>query len=203
MGSGTTTGNIILTNTEGASNTLPFTVRAGNIYFVDASTPVAGDGSYGNMWQSPASYYTTITGSTGNTCYFKAGTYNGEYGRAGWHGNMVLASDQAGASGAENAFIGYPGETAVFEADAGDLHTCFDSNGTSAYVVVANLRCIASGGAIGSDNYWRVVGNKVTGISSLSATGVITSANDGVKILGNDIYGGTSNSKYDHAFYPH
>src|SRR5205807_9477673 len=52
LGAGATTGNISVTTSAGISNVVPFTVRAGNIYFVATSGKDSNNGSFALPWQT-------------------------------------------------------------------------------------------------------------------------------------------------------
>jgi len=204
LGSAAATGNIMITTSEGTSNGVPFTVRSGNIYFVDDSAAGAGTGTFADPWQSPASYYAKINANEdGSTCYFRAGTYSGQYGYPGWHANFCFLTQDGGAEGQENAFIGYPGEVATIQtAGVADRNNFRDNNGAT-YIIVANLRLIANNSSIGAVDNWRVIGNKITGCTAaVSASGIVGANGTNIKIYGNEITGGTSGNKLDHAFYP-
>ena len=204
MGSGTTTGNIILTTSAGASNTLPFTVRAGNIYFVDASTPTAGDGSYGNHWQSPVSYFNAM--AAGDTCYFRAGTYSEKYHAGSSKYQISLTRAIAGTENNEIAWIGYPGEIARFEATAeGTIEGNIDFYTTTRdYYTFANLQlygyyraCVYLTG-----QYNRIIGNDCESLKvhSYAIINPVTGCNYAY-IYGNKLHGATSGNKLDHPLY--
>ncbi|HME10312.1 MAG TPA: IPT/TIG domain-containing protein, partial [Bryobacteraceae bacterium] len=50
LGASAATGNIVLTNANGASNGILFTVAPGNIYFVATNGGDSASGSYSNPW---------------------------------------------------------------------------------------------------------------------------------------------------------
>jgi hypothetical protein len=60
LGSAARTGNIVVTVAGVASNSVPFTVRSGNIYFVSSTGNNSNSGSYGAPWQSLAFAAKTI-----------------------------------------------------------------------------------------------------------------------------------------------
>lgn len=201
LGANAASGNIVINVANTNSNGVSFTVRSGNIYFVNGSAPGAGTGTYADPWSTPASYYAACNGSTGNTCYFRAGTYSGEYAYAGWNTNFCIDATRGGASGLENAYIAYPGETVTFSAQGGGLHHCFRPHGNTYYILISKLTCIATQDAIDENDYWRIVGNDLQGLSTPASSGIIFVSGDYSFILGNTIHGGTSASKQDHAIY--
>jgi hypothetical protein len=203
LGASTTTGNIIVIVGGVPSNTIPFTVRPGNIYFV---TPDGtGDGSYASPFD-PSDYTAILAGGeNGATAYFRTGTYTQEYAYLNWHANFCFTDNYSGSPGNENAFIGYPGETIIINALSGSAdRTNFRSHDTSiaTNILIAKFICNSVNGSISSRSGWRVVGNYIDGISTLSADGVISAKGSDIKILGNEITGGSSGNKLDHAFYP-
>ena len=219
LGANAATGDIILTTTEGTTNTLPFTVRAGNIYFI---TPTGtGNGDYATP-MSPSDYVTATQSEDGATGYFRAGTYDGEYGHAGWQVIIMLELTNAGVSGAPNAFVGYPGEVALFKTkpegttpdSSGFKYAANDTQNPTDYIVVAKLSFDTRLGAIEADSNWRVVGNDIESGDSAMASGQITMGrywpatdsnyytSNNIKILGNSLHGGRSHTHLDHCIYP-
>ncbi|MFC2061041.1 choice-of-anchor Q domain-containing protein [Elusimicrobiota bacterium] len=192
LGSAAETGGITVTTAFGTSKKIPFTVRSGNIYFVDDSAAGAGAGTYSNPWQSPGSYYTEIV--PGDICYFREGEYGGanEYGKTGWNSNMCISTTRTGTAAKPVAFVGYPGETAYFNENTGSLSSNFKCGGADAkYITIAKLKLFASSLCVintegqGGDG-WRIVGNDCTAVPCLY--GVIDSGGDGLKVLGNKIH---------------
>src|SRR5581483_10620 len=99
----------VLTNAGETSNGVPFTVRAGRIFFV--APDANGSGSFGRPL-SPADIHDNIR--PGDTYYFRAGTYAGQYGDTMWQKhNFTLGPAQRGKPGRPLALVGYPGETAT------------------------------------------------------------------------------------------
>lgn len=214
LGSLAATGNIIVTVGGDASNALPFTVRSGNIYFC---TPTGtGDGSFASPFD-PSDYCALLAaGEDGATCYFRAGTYEGEYANTSWHANFSLKNSYSGASGNENAFVAYPGETATLSAPDSNISYNFrryDNSGDhgGGYIVVAGFTCASYGSSIYPGSNTRIIGNTITGqtggdfpagIIGIDGLADGTWAVDDVKIYGNSITGGAGSGTQDHAIYP-
>lgn len=218
LGANAATGNIVITVGGETSNALPFTVRAGNIYFC---TPTgSGDGSFANPF-APDDFVTAIDSGVGNedgaTCYFRSGTYDGEYATVSWRSNFALKAAHSGISGGENAFVGYPGETAILsrneiEPNTGNNFRRYDggSDHGSSYIVMSNFTMIADGACVYPGSNSRVIGNIMTGCTDMSPAGVIgvNGTADGswvvtnVQIYGNTIGGGNPTTTQDHAIYP-
>ena len=199
------------------SNSLAFAVRDGSIYFVDSNSPNnPGAGTFTDPWRSPASYISILnTGSDGNILYFKTGNYGGEYAHAGWRSNFCLEAKHGGSAGAENAFVGYPGETAVILATSTptdySAFRIYDGGDQpqADYIVVGKLSMITLRGAItGVSKYWRIIANDIIGLIQFGATGQISTGDyqkansDYVRIYGNSLHGGRSGNKLDHSIYP-
>jgi PKD repeat protein len=210
LGSAVSTGDVIVTVGGVASNAVTFTVRSGNIYFVDASSPAdPGSGTYADPWRSPASYYDVMV--PGDICYIREGVYSGVYGNGRDSGydrwNLYIA--KAGTAGNPIAFVGYPGEVAEFNADSGVNPTKnflghYNNNDGSdtPYIVIAKLRLIARGNSGGVRDGWRFVGNYVEGCHVAGGFAIVARI-DNCKVLGNELTGGASGNKYDHAIYSH
>ena len=102
LGSAAATGDIVVHNGNGDSNTIPFTVRAGRILFVTPSGTGSGSVS------SPLSPYAVYTGlQAGDTYYFRAGMYDKTYDIANWGNfNYSLGAGKSGSAGRPVAFVG-------------------------------------------------------------------------------------------------
>lgn len=202
LGPNAATGNITVTTTAGTSNGLPFTVRSGNIYFVDVNSPNdPGTGTYSDPWRSPSSFYSNK--APGDICYIRAGTYSGQYGHQGWEANLCFRTADSGTSDNPIAWVGYPNEVATFVAKEKTIYIgvrCKD-NELPSHIVIAGLYFDSDHGCISIENGFRVVGNDCIGISKLSATGIIARGGTNVAVLGNTCHGGSSGSKLDHAIY--
>lgn len=186
-GAGTVSGDIRVTVAGANSNSLPFTVRPGNIYFVSAASPNnPGSGTFADPWRSVSSFISRMR--PGDILYLRGGTYGG----------IVLASGQTnGAAGNEIAFVGFPGETALITNGK-----AVDFQDTRQYFVVAGLRLISPGETISiTGNYIRIVNNYIEGLKN-SAYGMIhpTIGHD-MQIYGNTFTGATSGNKLDHPIY--
>jgi hypothetical protein len=201
LGSHAATGNIVLTNTNGTSNGIPFVVRAGNIYFVTPNG--TGIGNYATP-MSPSAAYAVM--GPGKTFYFRGGTYNQNYSPVAGYIDRNYALDQAhgGINGSPMAMVGYPNETAVFEYVVPNgisrPNIAMGNGGLPAnYVTVANLTlhggstCIEDGGfydqaksgGVGD----RIIGNVLSAAygSANTMAGLIMIQNDYWRVLGNEV----------------
>ena len=199
LGSSAATGNIVVTASNGTSNGIPFTVRSGRILFV---TPTGtGNGSVGSP-MSPSAAYAGI--QPGDTYYFRAGTYSGQYGAAYGTNNYGLGPTKSGTAGNPVAFVGYPNEAAVFQ-NSGTNFSMRDNDPVDAhanYITIANFTligggsCVAGagvtigGGQVAKSGAYgmRVIGNVMSATygSANTMTGLVTVNGDANRILGNE-----------------
>ena len=219
LGSSAATGNIVVTTGGGTSNGIPFTVRSGNIYFVDPTQGSNGSGTYASPFNHM--WYAFNVQSAGDTVYIRAGSITDEIdGCAGWH--SILCQNKSGSSGSPVAWVSYPNETVTLTADGaaptwsqgssgagGESQTAyiFRSNGGS-YITVAklNLRFTGTSGnlqePIATGCGWRVVGNDLS-MNVFTYGGIdLGSGSCAIKVLGNTIhdsgagYGSTQNQSH-------
>ena len=199
LGAATTSGNIVVTSSASqSSNGLPFTVRAGAIYYVAVNGTGNGDIS---SPMSPSAAYNQM--GPGKTFYFRGGTYNQNYSGGGVYGYRNYSLDQAhgGTAGQPMAMVGYPNETAVFQyLDIGRGNIGLNNGGTPAsYVTFANFTlhggssCFDDGGFYSNPNSGgigiRLIGNVMDAAygSANTMTGVILIQNNYWKVLGNEL----------------
>jgi len=100
LGASAATGNIVITVDSVASNGIAFTVRAGNIYFIDDTGNDEADGSVANPWLDFENIHTNLV--AGDTLYWRAGT---------WTGFRFQATTPTGTVASPIALVAYPGET--------------------------------------------------------------------------------------------
>ena len=201
LGAAATSGNLVVTSsTAESSNGLPFTVRAGAIYFVTSNG--TGNGDFATP-MSPSAAYTVM--GPGKTFYFRAGTYTGGYGDGGPYGdrNYSLGQAKGGTTGNPLALVGYPNEVAQFVSpltnDRENISLADNSGQPANYVTIANLTLVG-GAACVSDGGWyltpksggtniRVIGNVMSARygGSNTMTGVILIQNDHWRVLGNEM----------------
>lgn len=216
LGEKAATGNIAVTTANGAhSNGLPFTVRSGRIFFIDAKVKRGGSGTFDDPWGSPTSFYDRI--KPGDTAYFRGGTYTGNWGGNWGDRNLALGTSKGGTAGKPVAFVGYPGESAVLKAPEG-YHGNFvltDTTRTVAhYVTVANLVMQGAGDCFGGGGFWqneksggthvRVIGNHFSArYTGNTMTGLLVATGDHWRIFGNEFAdtGTTPPINNNHAVY--
>lgn len=221
LGANAKTGSIVVNGGTGQSNALPFTVRSGRIFFVDVNSPSnPGSGTFSDPWRSPKSFYDSA--AAGDTVYLRAGTYSGTYGYPNGSANLVMRHGTgsgytaAGTQSMPIAWLGYPGETALFSAPGptGNTSNIRGWPGDAVdkapdWTVIGNLSflayngCISAGGTNSAAHGWRIVGNKCEGLTRTSQlqSGTIVPGGNYAKVLGNVIHGGRTGDKLDHAIY--
>lgn len=178
LGGAAASGEIRLTNAAGASNGVPFVVRAGSIVFV------APGGSVQRAVDSI---------SPGDIIYVRDGVREV---RAGSSDGSVTLSRNSGTAGAPKALVGYPGAVAAIGQVASGpctnqqcvegVRTTFASN----YWTFANLRLVGNDyGLTVRGAGLRIVGNDFTcpfgsGASACLDGSQVTNA----KVYGNDVH---------------
>lgn len=222
LGDHARTGNIVVTTQHGASNGVSFTVRSGNIYFVDASSlNDPGTGTHVDPWRSPSSFYNNA--QPGDTMYMRGGVYAGEYGYKNWGANFAMrigtgsGFTRSGTEAMPIAYLAYPGEGVTLSATGptGLVRAFRIAANSSAevmpdWIVVGNFAmesynaCIANGGNPGIYGIgWRIVNNDCLGLTTTQQvqTGSIVPGGDHSRVLGNAVHGGRTANKLDHAIY--
>lgn len=119
LGSAAATGNIIVTADGNTSNAVPFTVRTGNIYFVDINVAGPGTGTYADPWKASTTAYNAMV--AGDTTYYRGGTYTGMLGGDAYQVKGQMYVRKSGTADAPLAWVAYPGETVTFSAP-GDVY---------------------------------------------------------------------------------
>jgi hypothetical protein len=185
-----------------SSNSLPFTVRTGSIYFAETTgNDAAGDGSWSSPWRTiPKTAYSL---GVGDIAYIGNGvdqTAETEYGAA-----VNLGSD--GEPGRPKALLVYPGATSNVGNAA--IERAFhvwnvDTGSYSVHWVIAGFRITTAGVGVTAQGGFRVVGNYVTAPNGNGMDGAIGGVNgNDIYILGNELehVGSASCSKLYHAIY--
>ena len=183
------------------SNSLPFTVRSGNIYFATiAGHDDTGDGSWGNPWRSIA--FTADSLAPGDIAYIGDGvdqTVETEFSAA-----VNLGSDGTPAN--PKALVVYPGATS--NVGNANLERAFhvwnrDTSTYSVHWVVAKFRMTTAGIGVTAQSGFRVVGNYVTAPNGDGLDGAIGGIGNDIYILGNELenVGSLNCSKLYHAIY--
>lgn len=188
-GASAVSGEIKVTTAGGTSNGLPFTVRSGNIYFVDdTSSGNPGSGTFTDPWRSPSTFLGQM--KPGDIAYFRGGTYGN---------NITLGSGQSnGTAGNEIAFIGYPGETATVSSAWAD----FDLQDGRQYFVIAGFKLYSDSKNVSvTGSHIRIINNNMESLKTHSYGMIHPTIGSDIKIYGNTFSGATSGNKLDHPIY--
>jgi hypothetical protein len=183
------------------SNTLPFTVRAGNIYFsMTSGNDDTGDGSWGTPWQTIQKAVDSL--GAGDIAYIGDGvdqTTQGDFDAV-----VNLGSD--GTADNPKALIVYPGAT----SNVGNPTTYrafwywnTETGSYSMYWVVAGFRVTTGAVGIPVNTGTRVIGNYITAPQGDGMDGAIDIFGSDVYILGNELteVGAADCSKLYHTIY--
>jgi hypothetical protein len=190
LGSGTSTGNFVLTTTGGTSNGLPFTVRSGNIYYVATTGSDSAAGTFAAPWLTLTHARDTM--AAGGTVYAETGSYLTMDDGSGYSTCMLIRAT-GGSAGAPNAMLAYPGQT----VNLGDTNNCtytIRTQGSGEYYWVFADFAQIIGNQITFGTYgvhdWRIVGNaNMTCPNGNGASGCL------------DMTGGLDGSEYNYYIY--
>lgn len=184
------------------SNALPFTVRAGAIYFVTTGgSDDTGDGSWGNPWRTIPFAANSL--APGDIAYVGDGVdqiVETDYGAA-----VNLGSD--GTEDTPKALVVYPGATShvgntAIERAFGAWNPA-GSGGYSVHWALAKFTITTGGIGVAAHEGFRVVGSYVTAPDGDGWDGVIDGVGNDLYILGNELdhVGDAQCQKYYHAIY--
>lgn len=194
----TTSGSIAIGN----SNSVPFTVRAGHIYYVAQGGSDSQNGSKSAPWATiPHGFYTATCGDVVYVMNGVSQTTTDDY-------NAALAVEKYCTAANPVALVGYPGAVATVGSATGPEYGIRnpDVNGDNFNgIVLANLRIRGGNEAIsvvGSYD-WRIVGNDIQVPSGGGESGVVlVETSSRVQFLGNNLHdSGAGGTKYYHSFY--
>lgn len=186
------------------SNTLPFTVRAGNIYFVKTT---GSDSTGTGTWSNPRrtlNWYAYDRLEAGDTVYACDGIAE----------NSGLATRYlVGTLANPISFIAYPGAAVSVNQNA--AWSLGNYAGSSHFCNFSKIRVTTTGTGIDTHEGMRAVGNEITNYSGLYASGsngAISGSDDNnhtndtvsnIKCFGNYIhdFGGDNTQSLHHVFY--
>ncbi len=186
----------------GESNTLPFTVRPGSIYFVATNGSDSQSGSQSSPWATiPHAFNTAVCGDVIYAMDGVSQTGLDDYGAS-------LSVEQICTQANPLAMVGYPGATVTIGSSTGQEYGIrnpdINNDGFNG-MVFANLVIRGNNEALKTvgNEYWRIVGNDFScpyggGLSAC----VLLDASSYVKFLGNSIHDtGVGGTKYYHSLY--
>jgi hypothetical protein len=184
------------------SNSLPFTVRAGSIYFAKSSgNDDTGNGSWSNPWRTIPKTADSL--APGDIAYIGDGV--DQTTETGYGAAVNLGSD--GTQSHPKALIVYPG--AVSNVGNATLDRAFhvwnvDTGSYSIHWVISRFRMTTSSVGLTAQDGFRVVGNYVTAPNGNGMDGALGGVNgNDIYILGNELedIGSPNCSKLYHAIY--
>jgi hypothetical protein len=217
LGAAAKTGDIVVhVGSKGDSNALPFTVRAGNVFFVSSTGSDSNDGSYAHPWATipqaknkvQAGDVAYIGTSAGDSVSQTTQDASSPYGCA--LGMSVNDGTNSGTMAAPKALVVYPGATATVGVESNLERGILTPGitGSFDYWVIAGFTLRGTQEALELENAptgWRVVGNDISCPNGSGLTGCVTGMPTDLKFFGNVVHDAAANvttiSKYYHGVY--
>ncbi len=208
LGAAAATGNIVVNvSGVGASNGTPFTVRAGNLFFVATTGSDTNTGSFAAPWKTIVKAKNSM--SAGDISYIEDGVSQTSQDNF----SAYLSMDKNGASNsgtaaAPLALVAYPNATVTIGVAGGLAYGLRTPNiGTNEdFWVLSQLHII--GGTQAMDvggTGWKIVGNEMQCPGADNQVGCFEmSGGNQVKFYGNEVHNAGINptsSKFYHAVY--
>lgn len=214
LGLAAKTGNIVV-NVRGkdgkngirASNGVPFTVRAGKIYFVSVNGSDRRRGTFESPWKSIVKAKDSM--APGDITYIE----NGVTQTAEEHFTAVLSMDRRGESnsgkpGAPKALVAYPGARVTIGKEHGMAYAIRTPNipAREDYWVFSQLHIIGGTQAMDIGGLgWRIVGNEMECPGADGQVGCVeASGANQMRFYGNEVHNAgmkPTSSKFYHAVY--
>ena len=166
------------------SNPLPFTVRAGKIFFVKATGNNAAAGDWAKPWKSIPQAVNKM--APGDITYICDGV--SQVTEDGYNAAVNLGSD--GEPGRPKALIVYPGAMSAVgttRIQRGFGHWVSGKGHTADYWILSKFSVTAGTSPIIMGSGYRVVGNYVTAPTGSAPEGAIEGEGNNLFILGNEI----------------
>ncbi len=204
LGASAATGNIVATTSAGTSNSLPFTVRSGGIFFVSTSgNDSTGTGSFASPFRTIMKGRDAL--SAGGTVYVETGVSQ----TAVDDFNACVQISNAGSSGNPKAIIAYPGATVTVGSSSCQyaMRTPSISGGPFSYWTIAGITLVGAGNQVldlTQVTNWRVIGNDMTCPNSPGGQAACWEASvssTNIYGYGNHLHSFPSNDKQYHGFY--
>lgn len=194
-------GEISVTVDGKTSNSVPFRVDTGNIYFIDVNAAGSGSGTLGDPWQNLTNFVDSM--QPGDIGYFRGGLYDTK-ADGGKSNIWVRNSRTPGTALKPIGFVAYPGEVPMFDSFTNGNSSNFNKSIKIdvPYVTLSKLATNGWGNAIQIQSYSRVIGCDLEGAKMFTGgTGIIVSGGNGSKMLGNAVHGARSENRLDHSVY--
>jgi IPT/TIG domain len=216
LGSAAKTGNLVVNVAgKGASNGVPFTVRAGNIYFVSSGGNDGNDGSFAKPWKTIPKAKDSL--AAGDIAYIgtRAGDQVSQTTLYNYNATLSIEHNDgtnSGTAAAPKALVVYPGATATVGVTSGVERGILVPaiNGQFDYWVIAGftVRGAVEGFDLEGENTgWRIVGNDISCPNGTGLSGCVTGNPDQLKFYGNVVHDAAANvadadiTKYYHGIY--
>lgn len=180
-----TTGNLVVTTSNGTSNALPFTVNSGTIYYIAVGGSDSNSGTFASPFASVRHAVENVAGlSAGNIVYARNGVVDSTDDGAGWTAVLTIGGNTnwcQGTASQPDALIGYPGATAQVGPTTG-----------SEYAMRGDPTLTACpGNWTFGELTWRSSDASSTGVDTINFIGDCDTLNGhtatGVRFIGNDI----------------
>ncbi|HEY3768730.1 MAG TPA: choice-of-anchor Q domain-containing protein [Candidatus Angelobacter sp.] len=208
LGAGAATGSVIVNVPGiGTSNGLPFTVRAGNVFFVATTGNDANTGSFTSPWKTILQAKNAI--AAGDTAYIEDGvSQTSEDNFTAYISMDNNGASNSGTATAPKALIAYPNATVTVGVAGGLAYGIRTPNiGTDEdYWVISQLHIL--GGTQSMDlggTGWRIIGNEMQCPGADAEVGCFEmSGGNQIKFYGNEVHNAGINptsSKFYHAVY--
>lgn len=186
----------------GKSNTVAFTVRAGNIYCVSTAGSDSSVGKFPSCWQSIPKASSTML--AGDITYVESGVTQSGIDNY----NASLAIDGGGTSSSPIALVAYPGATVTIGNPGASYAIRTPAiSGTKDYVVLAGLTLVGQDALdLVNNNGWRVVANDLSCPQGSGQSACLhTDSNTNLYVYGNRVHNVGDQAgaidKYFHAVY--
>ncbi|MBZ5523667.1 MAG: IPT/TIG domain-containing protein [Acidobacteriia bacterium] len=202
LGASAVSGSIVVTVNGSASNGVPFTVRAGNIFFVATTGSDTASGAFATPWKTIVKAKSTI--AAGDIAYIMNGvsqTALDDY-------NASLQISSAGVAGKPKALVAYPGAVVTIGSATGPefgLRTPQIAGGPFSFWTIAGFVIRGNNEGIDLENLsdWRVIANDISVPTGSGPTAVVEgSQSNNIKFFGNTVHdSGLGDTKLYHSVY--
>ena len=180
LGSSCTSGSLVLKAGGQSSNSMPFTVATGRIYFVSSSGKDSNDGSSSSPWKTIPHAVQTAGVAAGNIIYVEDGVSQTADDGQGWDAALTLRQEWCkGTPSHKDALVAYPGATvrigpsSASSPSYGLRSTDFTASGGACKgswtFAGVNFRGVNPTGLAGGDT-WHYVANDVSNPQARSAS---------------------------------